>query len=252
MQVLLLLTVDLRPCTAGLLRGPAAASGSGLADRVGIRVACEDAQSGSGQNSTGRPRLHFVTYADRVSDGLCALAATVAHFGRGELQVMGLGVGCHDERQMFRGPVQWNRTCTTRDKTNWKLTFLESFFRYPPAHWAPDDYALFTDGFDVLVRRPLCSMLETFRRMQKVGPSAGHQLYFNGEGFCFPWKWMKQEQRFPVKSLDNLVTHQIRYVGYKLAASVCQLRHDQMDPTEPHAGCSTSLLSSGGAGGGYY
>ena len=39
----------------------------------------------------------------------------------------------------------------------------------------------------------------------------------------------------------------------RLAASVC-LRHGQMEqgPTEPHAGRSTFLLSSGGAGGGYY
>ena len=38
------------------------------------------------------------------------------------------------------------------------------------------------------------------------------------------------------------------------AASVCRLRHDQMEqgPTEPHAGRSTFLLSSGGAGGGYF
>ena len=38
----------------------------------------------------------------------------------------------------------------------------------------------------------------------------------------------------------------------RLAAGVCQLRHDQMEqgPTEPHAGRSTFLLSSGAAGGG--
>ena len=37
----------------------------------------------------------------------------------------------------------------------------------------------------------------------------------------------------------------------RLAASVCQLRHDRMEegPTEPHTGRSTFLLSSGGAGG---
>ena len=37
----------------------------------------------------------------------------------------------------------------------------------------------------------------------------------------------------------------------RLATSVCQLRHDRMEqgPTEPHAGRSTFLLSSGGAGG---
>ena len=40
----------------------------------------------------------------------------------------------------------------------------------------------------------------------------------------------------------------------RLATSICRLRHDQMEqgPTEPQAGCSTFLLSSGGAGGGYY
>jgi len=34
-----------------------------------------------------------------------------------------------------------------------------------------------------------------------------------------------------------------------LATSVCRLRHNQMeqDPTEPHGGRSTFLLSSGGA-----
>jgi len=43
-------------------------------------------------------------------------------------------------------------------------------------------------------------------------------------------------------------------VDARLGTSVCQLRHDQMEqgPTEPHAGRSTFLLSSGGAGGGYY
>ena len=41
--------------------------------------------------------------------------------------------------------------------------------------------------------------------------------------------------------------------GVRLATSVCRLRRDQMEqgPTEPHAGRSTFLLSSGGAGGGY-
>ena len=39
--------------------------------------------------------------------------------------------------------------------------------------------------------------------------------------------------------------------GGRLATSVCRLRHDRMGqgPTEPHAGRSTFLLSSGGAGG---
>ena len=43
-------------------------------------------------------------------------------------------------------------------------------------------------------------------------------------------------------------------VRIRLATSVCQLRHYPMQqgPTEPHAGRSTFLLSSGGAGGGYY
>ena len=37
----------------------------------------------------------------------------------------------------------------------------------------------------------------------------------------------------------------------RLATTICQLRHDRMEqgPTEPHAGRSTFLLSSGGAGG---
>ena len=40
----------------------------------------------------------------------------------------------------------------------------------------------------------------------------------------------------------------------RLATSICQLRYDPMEqgPTEPHAGRSTFLLSSGGVGGGYY
>ena len=40
----------------------------------------------------------------------------------------------------------------------------------------------------------------------------------------------------------------------RLATSTCQLRHDPMEqgPTEPHTGRRTFLLSSGGAGGGYY
>ena len=39
----------------------------------------------------------------------------------------------------------------------------------------------------------------------------------------------------------------------RLATSVCQLRHNQMEqgPTEPHTGRSTFLLSSGDAGGRY-
>ena len=42
--------------------------------------------------------------------------------------------------------------------------------------------------------------------------------------------------------------------GVSLATGVCQLRHDQMEqgPTEPRTGRSTFLLSSGGAGAGYY
>ena len=40
-------------------------------------------------------------------------------------------------------------------------------------------------------------------------------------------------------------------VPTRLATSIGQLRHDPMEqgPTEPHAGCGTFLLSSGGAGG---
>ena len=47
--------------------------------------------------------------------------------------------------------------------------------------------------------------------------------------------------------------HQLS-AGGRLATSVCQLRHDQMeqDPTGPHAARSTFLLSSRGAGGRYY
>ena len=43
----------------------------------------------------------------------------------------------------------------------------------------------------------------------------------------------------------------LRPLWTRLATSVCRLRHDQMEqgPTEPHAGRSTFLLSSGGAGG---
>ena len=43
-------------------------------------------------------------------------------------------------------------------------------------------------------------------------------------------------------------------VGIRLATNVYQLRRDPMEqgPTEPRARCSTILLSSGGAGGGYY
>ena len=41
---------------------------------------------------------------------------------------------------------------------------------------------------------------------------------------------------------------------FRLATSICRLRHNpnRRGPTEPHAGRSTFLLSSGGAGGGYY
>ena len=43
-------------------------------------------------------------------------------------------------------------------------------------------------------------------------------------------------------------------VGNRRATGVCQLRHDRMEqgPTQLRTGCSTFLLSSGGAGGGYY
>ena len=46
-------------------------------------------------------------------------------------------------------------------------------------------------------------------------------------------------------------TESNRMAAHSLATSVCQPRHDQMEqgPTEPHAGRSTFLLSSGGAGG---
>ena len=39
-----------------------------------------------------------------------------------------------------------------------------------------------------------------------------------------------------------------------IIAETCRLRHHRMGqgPTEPHAGHSTFLLSSSGAGGGYY
>ena len=49
-------------------------------------------------------------------------------------------------------------------------------------------------------------------------------------------------------------THIVTCGTTRLAASVCQPRHDQMEqgPIEPHAGRSTFLLNSGGAGGGYY
>ena len=60
-----------------------------------------------------------------------------------------------------------------------------------------------------------------------------------------------KEPKSPVK---NWECKQRTPVRTTLATSVCQLRHDQMEqgPTEPHAGRSTFLLSSGGAGGGYY
>ena len=47
---------------------------------------------------------------------------------------------------------------------------------------------------------------------------------------------------------------QAGHLSTRLATSICQLRHDRMQqgPTEPHTGRGTFLLSSGGAGGGYY
>ena len=53
--------------------------------------------------------------------------------------------------------------------------------------------------------------------------------------------------------LENSLATSVEVVT-RLATSICQLRHDRMEqgPTEPHAGRSTFLLSSGGAGGGYY
>ena len=47
------------------------------------------------------------------------------------------------------------------------------------------------------------------------------------------------------------VARALHFVMPRLATSIRRLRHDQMEqgPTEPHAGRSTFLLSSGGAGG---
>ena len=56
---------------------------------------------------------------------------------------------------------------------------------------------------------------------------------------------------YPSTRPQALQTRSRRWGSDGLVTSVCQLRHDPMEqgPTEPHAGRSTFLLSSGGAGG---
>ena len=58
--------------------------------------------------------------------------------------------------------------------------------------------------------------------------------------------WVSGQRLF----MDTVPEAPPQMVRARLANSVCQLRHDQMEqgPTEPHAGRSTFLLSSGGAG----
>ena len=56
--------------------------------------------------------------------------------------------------------------------------------------------------------------------------------------------------RVPASERVAAACHAIAFLT-RLATSICPLRGDRMEqgPTEPHAGRSTFLLSSGGAGG---
>ena len=53
-------------------------------------------------------------------------------------------------------------------------------------------------------------------------------------------------------STPSVASQQIKQDHPRLATSVCQLRHDQMEegPTEPHTGCGTFLLCFVVRGGG--
>ena len=76
--------------------------------------------------------------------------------------------------------------------------------------------------------------------------------YLKNGGFGGPASdmWVRAQSFYP--RYGKQVSHPSRYhsVAFRLATSVCRLRHYQMQqgPTEPHAGRNTFLLSSGGAG----
>ena len=78
-------------------------------------------------------------------------------------------------------------------------------------------------------------------------------LFFLHGAVASTWVHLQQPKQFSSR-IDSKEILYILQAAPRLATSVCQLRHDQMEQghTEPHTGRSTFLLSSGGAGGGYY
>ena len=78
--------------------------------------------------------------------------------------------------------------------------------------------------------------------MNRLGPILTHS----------PWGLVLVKLRTHL--IPGVFLSTLKQVMPRLATSVYRLRHDPMEqgPTEPHAERGTFLLSSGGAGGGYY
>ena len=104
------------------------------------------------------PRVHVLTFADRPTVYLDALAASVWHFNGGQpLHVLGLS---GRRTPAVAGP-RWNITRQSISGTDpgklKKLWFVGSLLDQPEAHlrrlgFAEDDLLLFVDAFDVIVR----------------------------------------------------------------------------------------------------
>jgi hypothetical protein len=85
-------------------------------------------------------------------------------------------------------------------------------------------------------------------------PAVASAVFLRGGTFYSSYLQPSQQKAI----CGEMFAHALAHAGrqeYKLqttrATSVCDLRHDRMEqgPTEPHAGRSTFLLNSGGAGG---
>lgn len=135
-----------------------------------VSLSIRTSRAGITTTASSRPlpskAVHVVTFADRPTVYLNALAAAVMHFNREPLYVLGMS----RLRSPARPGVRWNITRRVISGTDpgklKKVWFLGSLLDQPHQlaflGFAEDDLLLFVDAFDVIIQRPLHDFSHVF------------------------------------------------------------------------------------------
>lgn len=210
--------------------------------------------------ATSPPEVFVVTFADRPSLYLDALAATAMHFNRNRpLYVLGLsGARMPDARRAGQWGTIERRAVRGADpgklKKVWFLGGLLS--RDAPLGMRLQDLLLFVDGYDVLLQRQLALLPAAYEALRAHHGMPADTTFVMGEHNCWPWPqpWRDGKPRARGVSMDymrnatfaarsDVPPHSLQQLP---ATRVCEEMHRRARPGTwffPNAGVFLSSLT---------